>query len=146
VTLTLPARKLSLTLLTIVAPQPLRDHPSRKGRHFRDSPCSPQSVGDWWLVRTEESDRRIDGDHLVIVREIGIEITIEREGNWGCIKRLVRSCPASDGLACRPSQQLVDVSNTLPTGPRGSSCLTCRFSQTSGPKAVDLPSTLATPE
>lgn len=61
----------------------------------------------------EESDRRIDSDHLVIVREIGVEITIEGEGNWRCIKRLVRLCLVLNGLACQPSQQLVDISNTL---------------------------------
>lgn len=47
------------------------------------------------------------------MREVGIEITIEGEGSWGCIKRLVRFRLVSDGLACQPSQQLVDISNTL---------------------------------
>ena len=61
----------------------------------------------------EESNRRIDGDHLVIVREVGIEIAIEGEGDRGCIKRLVRLRLISDGLACQPSEQLVDISNTL---------------------------------
>ena len=50
---------------------------------------------------------------MVTVREVGIEITIEGEGKGGCIKRLVRLRLVSDGLACQPSEQLVDIPNTL---------------------------------
>ena len=72
-------------LLTLVASQLFRDHPSRKGRHPRNPECSRQvqSVSSGWLCGTEESNSRIDGDQLVVVREISIEITIEGEGSWG---------------------------------------------------------------
>ena len=91
-------------LLVIATPQLFRDHLSRKRRHPRNSERSRQvkSIGDRRFGRTEKSNGGIDGDHLVVVREISVECAIEGKGNWRCIERLVRLCLVLDRLACQP--------------------------------------------
>ena len=67
---------------------------------------------------------------LVIVIEISIEMTMHQDP--------VRLCLVSDGPACQPGQQLIDIFNTLNRTQRVTVLMEIR--QKSAQKAMDLPS------
>lgn len=78
----------------------------------------PSAVGLWvdWVrcnFLREQPHSGIDGDHLIIMREVGINFAVQREGFWIRIE-----CPISLGIvlyggARQTSDEFIDIANAL---------------------------------
>ena len=53
------------------------------------------------------------GDHLVVMREIGVYRAVQRESLWRCVEGSVRLGVVADRHSRQPSKELVHISNSL---------------------------------
>ena len=65
------------------------------------------------LSTGEETHGGVDGDHLVVVREVGVEGAVQGERFRVGVECSVGLGVILDGLACEPREELVDVADAL---------------------------------
>lgn len=61
----------------------------------------------------EDAHRRIDGCHLVVVRKVDVQWTVEREGYRVTVECLIRLRIILDWFRRQASDELVDVADSL---------------------------------
>ena len=61
----------------------------------------------------EKTNCTVDGDHLVIMREVDVEGPVEGEGGRRAVQRVVHLCRVLDCSIRETSKELVDVTNAL---------------------------------
>ena len=102
-------------VLSLTTLQFLYNHPSGEGDDTRSEPGAAW-VGGSCVLRGglfEETHSGEDGDHLVIVREVGIDGAVEGEGRRVGIKSVVGLGAVNNGRSGKTSDELVDIAYTL---------------------------------
>jgi len=65
------------------------------------------------LPLLEQPHGRVDRNHLIIVREVGVNGSVKGEGGWVGVKGTICLRFISDRLASQASEEFVDVSDAL---------------------------------
>lgn len=102
-------------VLSLTTLQFLYNHPSGEGDDTRSEPGAAW-VGGSCVQRGglfEETHSGEDGDHLVIVREVGIDGAVEGEGCRVRIESVVGLGAVNNGRSGKTSDELVDIAYTL---------------------------------
>ena len=94
---------------------PLGDHPRGKRYQLRGypRPLPLKLCGVKHRILREETHRRKRGDHEVVVREIYVHGSIEREGFGRRVQRSIRLRVVADGPTGETCQEFIHVAHSL---------------------------------
>ena len=100
-----------------LALEPLHNHTPTKRNHLTDAP-HPRVVGHGGIERLNgglpvKPHCGEYGDHLVVVRKVGVDRAIERERFWRSVKRAVGLRVVANGCSGQTSEELIDVAYAL---------------------------------